>query len=219
MLEPVNVPGKVVHFDGESGLIVTVEDDLRETLTTSYQDCQWRSSRAYYDWAQTRDVQRSTCRVYDRILNTLHLEGDVASRLGRINLDSERNSSELAVSKSRVFVLSADRVAFTSADDEPPSVSFLLHSYAVEADGSLRALGDTQIGGARPGWGWFELVARGNRAFIEDENEFHIVHADGEDAPSVVTHDMPGWSCNSLQVDEEHVWCAMGKQGVLSFEL
>jgi hypothetical protein len=220
MLEPVSIPGKVVHFDGDAGLIVTVEDDLRETVTTSYQDCMWRGSRAFYDWQKARDENRGMCRVYDRILNTLLLAGDVATRVGSANLDAERNSMQLAVSDSRVFVLSRDRKPFDDTGDQSPQFSTLVHSYAVGRDGALRLLGENPVGGElRHYWAWFELSARGERAFIQGENQFHIVHAGDDDEPSLATHDMPGWSCNSLQVDESHAWCAMGKQGVLAFDL
>ena len=37
--------------------------------------------------------------------------------------------------------------------------------------------------------------------------------------PTLVKHDMPGYSCGSLQVDEDRAYCAMGMNGVLSFEL
>jgi len=52
-----------------------------------------------------------------------------------------------------------------------------------------------------------------------DENRLHVVRAEGDAEPTLVSHDMPGFTCDSLQVDAEHAWCAMGKQGVLAFDL
>jgi uncharacterized secreted protein with C-terminal beta-propeller domain len=221
MLAKVNIPGKVIHFDRESRLVVTLEDELRETVVSSADDCYWRGSRAYFDWEAAQRGRSATCRIYDRVLNTLQLDGDVATRVSRKNLDEDANTTSVAVSGTRVYTVTIDRVARSSdlAPEDLPSLSPVVHSYLVENDARLRELGQNALPARRAWYSWLNLNARGEHAFVQDSNRMHVVDSSSSEGPKLTTHDMPGWQCSSLQVDESHAWCAMGKQGVLGFKL
>ena len=217
MLASVNIPGKAVHFDAEHALIVTLEDVLRTVEVTDYQDCRWRGSRVQVDWEALNENGQAECRIYDRYLNTLQLRSDdTAVRVSRLNLDDERISSRVAVSGERVFVTTVERIEVgRDAVTQHPQ----LEAFGVGTDRALRTLGSVGLP-ARQGYGfWATLSARGPRAFVEDSNQLHILDTSDPTAMDLATHDMPGWSCRSLQVNRNRAYCAMGKQGVLTFDL
>jgi hypothetical protein len=46
-----------------------------------------------------------------------------------------------------------------------------------------------------------------------------VVDASNPTAPTLVTHDMPGYYCSSLQVSGDTAYCAMNQYGVTTFGL
>jgi hypothetical protein len=155
--------------------------------------------------------------VYRRVLNSLVIEGDRARRLSRANLDDGESSLGLAFSSDRVFVVTADTQA-VPASNVPPPRSRALASFLVASTGQLQRLPTVDLGTGEYYW-WPNLVARGKRAFLTEPNELKVIDTTTPSAPEVTTHEMPGYSCSSLQVAGDRAYCAMQEYGVATFEL
>ena len=224
LLPSVNIPGKAIHYDGDRDLLVTLEDELRTIESVTYNDCYWRGNRVYFDWSTNGGVidrnDPGLCKVFDRHLNTLKLSGDVATRVSRVNLDESRLSTRVAVSSARVFATTRERVKPDASATTPPTSTTVMDTFAVGTDLALRVLDPVELPGMQPYYFYGQqLSARERRAFVQSHNQLHIIDTEMTQQPELTTHDMPGWSCRSLQVDDTHAYCAMGKNGVLAFDL
>ena len=146
----------------------------------------------------------------------------MARRVSTLNLDTDANSQDVAVSGDHIFAITLDRAPPELAENgarKAMAVRPIVHSFAVGSDGALRTLGQTVLPARLAWYGALDINARGGRAFVNDSNQLHVIDTTDPSDVTLTTHDMPGWNCQSLQVDEAHAWCAMGKKGVLSFEL
>ncbi len=212
LLRAVNIPGQLASYDAARGYAVTVEDVLRVASAEDWSDCHWRGWRARYD-------EDGTCRVWDRRVNGVAIEDDRATRLSSVLLDAEGVATNIAVSSDRVFAL---RNTYTRAPEgyiEVEAVDVL--TVDILPTGRLRPRPDVRIADSSP-YGWYyggPLQARDGRAFLTQSNEVVVVDATGTGTPTVATHDMPGWSCQSLQVSGDRAYCAMGHHGVLAMDL
>lgn len=211
MLTSINIPGQVSYFDAARGFLVTLEDDLRTEPASDWDDCGWQSSRSYF----VRD--EGVCRIFDRHLNALVLDGDTARRVSRINLDEERVSRSIAISDERVFVLDGERARYDR--ENPTPITRQVRSFAIADNGQLQSLPALDLEPSNEYWWWPRVAARGARAFITVSNSLQVVDTTDKPAPSLVEHQMPGWNCGSLQVRDDTAYCAMGQQGVLTFDL
>lgn len=215
MLDAINIPGQLAHFDAAAGYLVTLQDVLRETSRADdWSDCDGVGPRTFFD----RDERE--CRVYERHLNALRIDGDVARRVSRVNLDADGHSREVAVSPERVFVA----LETPSAREEEWGTWYeptdqRVATWAIGADGRLEALGVTPIDTAGGYWWWPRLIARGTRAFMTQAHEMTIVDATDPRAVEVTERDMPGWYCSSLEVDGDRAYCATGMTGVVTIDL
>lgn len=217
MLERVNIPGQVIDYRPDTRLVVTVEDRVRVVDAGSPDDCNWRGARVYYDYQMYEQSGEVRCEVYDRLVNVLRLEGEVARRLSQVNLDEEFNSLSVGVSDSRIFALLAERRK--SDGIEPVPVETRVDSFGIGGDGRLRRLEPVSLGSSSQGYWWTQMQARGAHAFIAQDNEMLVIDTSDVAKPTLVRHDMPGYYCASLEIDTQRAYCAMGVQGVLSFEL
>lgn len=212
LLPAVNVPGQLAHFDAARGLAITVEDDLRIVDAGDHADCAGRGSRVLFDPTSGR------CRVWDRHLNSLRVEGNRAIRLSRANLDAGgKLSQRIAVSDERVFVGRSEPLRWSR--ESPDTAARELSVFAFASNGQLQTLPTVALDETRS-WYWSpQLVARGSRAFLSETNALSIIDTRNKLEPVVTEHEMPGWYCSSLQVDAEHAYCALGAYGVERFDL
>ncbi|MBN2197147.1 MAG: beta-propeller domain-containing protein [Polyangiaceae bacterium] len=227
LLDPVNIPGQVLHYDHDRGLLVTVED-RREVLAElpNYQACDnldplasWEYDEgAYeangYDWENTPGA----CVRWHRRLNSLRLDGDVARRVSVLDLDQPlddgtyRRAGGIAVSKSRIFyqTYTYDAETYSYADAE---LSALGH----DADGRLSALGSVKTGSES----WYGVIARDNRAFISGYGMLEVVTSPNNQPLSVEEYDLRSGYCQSgsLEVVGNVALCAGGQFGVQRIRL
>ncbi len=220
LLDPINIPGQVLHYEHDRGLLVTVED-YREELgeLASYQACydldpmaSWEYDQAAYeasgyDWESTP----GTCVRWHRRLNSLLLEGDVARRVSMLDLnqsdeDTLRSVGSIAVSDSRIFFQSNlyDRDEFRYLDSQVTALGY-------GRDGRLSALGSVQLDSESYG-----LVARGNRAFLSGYGTLSVVTSPDGQRPRAASYDLRSWYCDrgSLEVVGDAAFCAGGGFGV-----
>lgn len=161
-------------------------------VTRSYEMASSQECRGYREG--------NTCVTYQRAVNILQVDDKKAVLRARKVLETNFNNN-VAVSSSRLFVLNFN-------DDRAGS----LDAYAI-GDG-IESLGRAAYSGA-----WGNLFARGDRAFVVSAGVMTSVDAKGADDFKVKDHEMNGSWCSALEVHGDRAYCALGYNGVQSFEL
>ena len=198
LLPAVNIPGSLLHFDHESGRVVTMDYSLEEKAADSYEACQY----GYFDY------EHSICRTYRRVVHTLGLDGNDATLVDSAMVDKVNSwANGIAVTDSRVF---ASYQTYTDTNQ-----TLNLRTLALHGSGQLDDLGVTDVSDM----GWGNLVARGKRAFISAYGQLIVVDTSDTDSVEVTSHEMGGYYCNALEVAGDTAYCALGYQGVQAFPL
>lgn len=194
VLEAVNIPGSVIDFDADSGRIVTMDYSYEEAPAEDWDECQ----QGYFDY------DALTCRYYRRMVNTLLLEGDVATLVDQVQLDTaDVFSSSVAVTKTRLFAY------YFRSDGEADG----LRSFRIQSDGALEELQPLELETGS----WGRVVARDARAYISSYGQLTIVDAADPEELRVQYNEMGGYSCSSLEVVGNTAYCALGYRGVQAF--
>ncbi len=158
------------------------------------------------------DEEEGSCRTYRRRLNVLDLKGDSAFLKDTKLIDAEAAAQSIAVSDNRIFYNTVVRNQDTP--EAPPRSSVSVLSY--DSSGEISQQGDAQLD--QNGYWWGRLVARDGRAFLTGSNELTVIDATGKRV-AVKRHEMGGWGCSQLEVQDDVAYCAMGQFGVKSFDL
>ena len=208
ILPSVNIPGTVVHFNAQTAELVTVDYERSVEPGTGYGDC----NRGAYG---TYDAATGSCEVFRRTLNSLVLEGEQAVRRSRLLLDLIRRTGQVAVSDRRIFYTT---LAFpppvagpdtsisggsSNVDTDPttlPVTPVSLETLSL-SDGQLTRLPSLELR-REYNLGWYsgQLFARDERVFEIHDNTLIAVDTADASAPTRLTHEIPGWSCQSLEV-------------------
>jgi hypothetical protein len=175
--------------------------------------------------------------VTRRTLNSLVLEGDHAVRKSQLALDRTRRTVSIAVSDDRIFYTTTDfpldtgvlyPVAASSsssggsagADPVPtPTSPVTLESLRL-AGGELTRLPSQELRRV-PASGYYygQLYARAERAFEIFDNTVTVVDTLQPSAPTHLSHELPIWGCQSLEVADDKAFCAAGQRGVEVIDL
>jgi hypothetical protein len=207
LLPQINIPGQVVHIDGDGKKLVTLEYTYAERKGLSWEQCYRQGTRAYLE------SEGGVCRIYRRRANALVLENDEsARRVSMIELDNTKRVSEsISVSDERLFVTTREVRNYNEGPGEPQ-----LETFAFAETGQLVRLPPLSLEGA--GY-WGTLYARGARAFMSSQGALTVIDTRDTEQPSVQRHDMQGWGCSSLEVQGDRAFCALGQYGVFSIDL
>jgi hypothetical protein len=207
LLDPVNIPGSLVHYDDATGRLITV-DYQRENLNLGdFQECIQRGAYSFFD------EQRAECIVFKRGLNALELDGDVARRTSRVEIDEDWRTQRIAVSDERVFLTQTDPTA------DGPVVPKRVRSYRTTTDGEFQNIADLVLDDPLAGAGVGALRARGRRAFETLAGQMIIYDTEDAMNPTVRREEMPGWDCASLEVAGDQAYCALNRRGVEIYDL
>jgi hypothetical protein len=207
LLDPINIPGSLVHYDDAAQTLITVDYQKENLNLADFQDCIQRGAYSFFD------EQRAECVVFKRGLNALQLDGDVARRTSRVEIDDDWRTQRIAVSDERVFLTQTDPTA------TGPIVPKRVRSYRTTSQGEFQNIADLALQDEDEGAGVGALRARGRRAF-ETLNGQMIIY-DTEDAmnPTVRREEMPGSDCASLEVSGDKAYCALNRHGVEIYDL
>jgi len=230
MLPKVNIPGTAVHFNSGTGELVTVDYALEREPGTSWDDCYQRGYYGEYI-ESTRE-----CNVMRRSINSLVVSGDRAVRKSQLELDRTRRTTNIAVSDSRIFYTTGnfpsypsyyggavtDSVGVSSSDsavsEQTPISAVTLESLHLE-NGTLTRLPSVDLRRQNQYYDYGVLYARGERAFSIYDQTVTVVDTQAPMAPRRLTHEIPGWGCNSLEVGGDTAYCAVGQRGVEVIDL
>ncbi len=212
LLEPINIPGSVVHFDADDNQIITL-DYVRDVIPTEdFDACYQQSPYAYFD------ESLGECNVFQRTLNSLSLEDDKARRLSSVLIDDDWRTTAVAVSDERVFI--AQQLV---PDPEEPATGVLpkrMKAYRTTADAEFQEIANMPLEEELYSpYGTGGLRARGRRAFDASAGQMLVLDTVDAMSPRVSRHEMPGYACSALEVAEEKAYCALGTRGVEIFDL
>ncbi|HVZ32904.1 MAG TPA: hypothetical protein VG963_10780, partial [Polyangiaceae bacterium] len=239
MLPPVNIPGTAIHFNAATGELVTL--DYQESLEpgVDYADC---GTRGYYGYF---DDSINQCRVMRRSINSLVVSNDKAVRKSQLSLDQTRRTVNIAVSDDRIFYVTSDFPTYmpvppvvyadsgsggsagasgdTSDATQPHVSTVTLETVRVE-DGVLTRLPSVELRRQQNDGSYYymdygQLYARGERAFAVYDNTMTAVDTAQPMNPRKLTHDLPGYGCQSLEVGGDAAYCAQGQRGVEVIDL
>jgi hypothetical protein len=234
LLPPINIPGTPVHYNDETGELVTI--DYQETLevATSPEDC---AARGYYGYYETTP---DACRVTRRSINALRLQPDRAVRTSLLQLDEKRRTANVAISDSRIFYTTmafpvplvgggapiAEEVAVDSVSigegAVPSSVELspiLLETLSFDA-GELTRLPSRELRRLpKDGYYYGELYARDERLFEIFDQTVTVIDTLDPAASQTISRELPGWGCASLEVSGDAAYCAVGQRGVEIIDL
>jgi len=215
MLPKVNIPGTAIHFNGSTGELVTVESQQTLESATDWADC---SSRGQYGWF---DESIRQCHVYRRSVNSLVLDGERAVRKSQLLLDRTRRTVSIAVSDERIFYTTSDfpqyvyNVNGTPAQQPPVTFSPVTLETLRLSQGTLSRLPSEDLRTVDASQYYYgSLFARGDRAFEIFNNTLTVVDTRDDRASRRLSHELPGWGCQSLEVAGDSAYCAVGQRGV-----
>jgi hypothetical protein len=230
VLPKINIPGTPIHFNAETGELITLDYNNSIEPGKDWNECTVRGAYAYFD--DTIDA----CRVTRRTLNALLVSNDRAVRTSQLSLDQTRRLGNIAVSDSRVFFTttdfppvvdsygvatgtatagSSDSTTVSSSSAAPTPLSpVTLETLRLE-NGQLVRLPSTDLREV-PSNGWYggQLFARDQRVFEIYDNRVTVVDTTDGMKPATLTHEIPGYGCGSLEVAADSAYCALGQRGV-----
>lgn len=224
-LPPIEIPGSVLHFDAQTGELITLEV-LRLRALAGSEACAADPSFPHEDG----------CIITRRALNALQVGDEHATRVGRLLLDSgERNVAHLAVSNGMVYyatdprrvVLSNGTPYYTTASGElanGPVVPLAPRELTIERvvlrDGRLERLPSFDVAGAFDGMPmqWEHFAASGDRVLWGSEGQLYVVDFTGAE-PRVEAHDLGLRGCAALDLRGNTAYCAQGTAGYVEMTL
>jgi hypothetical protein len=208
-LDPIEIPGSVLDFDAATGGLLTLE------------------SLPFRDPVQLPECSGSrpapgdpVCPGQARALNGLIVDGERATRIGRLLVDTdEREALRFAVSDGTVyyvtqpFRLTSDRLGPFAARD-------IILQRARLRDGRLERLPSFDIAGSSnlsPKL-WTQFAARGDRALWVSGGQLLVADFRG-DEPRLEVHDLGPWGCAELALRDDTAYCAQGRAGYVAVTL
>jgi len=224
VLPQINIPGTPIHFNAETGELLTLDYNNSIEPGKDWSECTVRGAYAYFD------DTINACRVTRRTLNALVVRNDRAVRTSQLALDQTRRLGNIAVSDSRVFFtttefppvmnaygvsVGASGSAATSSEPDPTPLSPVTLETLKLENGQLLRLPSTNLREV-PNYGWYggQLYARDQRVFEIYDNRVTVVDtADGKQ-PATLTHEIPGYGCGSHEVSADSAYCELGQRGV-----
>jgi hypothetical protein len=226
LLPEVNIPGTAIHFNASSGELVTVDYQQTTEAGVDWNDC---STRGYYGYF---DDAAQNCQVTRRSINSLVVAGERAIRKSQLLLDRTRRTGSIAVSNDRIFYTTSDfpkyapggyypvplagngGAASSTDTPAPDATTVTLESLRVQ-DGLLTRLPSVELRRQNSDYGYYgDLYARGTRAFSIFDNTMTVVDTAQPLNPRTLSHEMPGYGCQSLEVAPDAAYCAEGQRGV-----
>jgi hypothetical protein len=220
VLDKVNVPGRVTHFEADTGRILTIEDRYA-SVELNREDCWERSGQEpNVQWTYT-DPQNSDAGLCNRTSKYVHLlalgeEGAELRASAPLDGDDWFFSST-SITKERIFIRQYQTKQVTQTYGDETSTYWAWGDSRISVlDASLEPVTAFDGDGNQS---WNELRARGKRAFTSENGTLRVYDTSDVDAPKTFDKELLGYGCESLEVRGDVAICSQGKKGVEAFAL
>lgn len=223
-LDKVNVPGRVVHFEGDSGRVLTIEDSY-EPLDLDREAC-WEKNGAEADveWTYTTtnasngDWDTGVCNRVTKRIHSLELSGSSATLTDSASLNGGAwYFASTAITADRVFIKQYQVKEITETYNDETYTYWGTDETRIRVlNASLDKVTDFDTTGSS---NWSDLLARGKRAFTSDSGTLRVFDTTDADEPKQYDRELLGYGCSTLEVRDGVALCAQGKKGVEAFEL
>jgi hypothetical protein len=199
----------VLDFDAATGGLITLESlPFRDPVQPP--ECQ----------GDRRLLGDRECPAQARALNGLVVDGERASRVGRLLLDTEeREALRFAVSNGTVYYVTQP-LGVTSEWLGPFAPRDVTLQRVRLRDGRLERLPSFDIAGSSnlsPKL-WTQFAARGDRALWVTGGQLMVADFRG-DEPRLEVHDLGHWGCAELALRDDTAYCAQGRAGYVAVTL
>jgi hypothetical protein len=210
-LDPIGIPGSVLDFDAATGGLITLEALVfRES----------RESPLCDGSVLLAGQPAGTCRVQRRALSGLIVDGERATRVGRLLIDTEeREALRFAVSNGTVYYVTQP-TGLTGEQVRPFAARDITLQRVRLRDGRFERLPSFDIAGSSnlsPKL-WTQFAARGDRALWVSGGQLLVADFRG-DEPQLEVHELGPWGCAALALREDTAYCAQGVAGYTTVTL
>jgi hypothetical protein len=208
-LAPIPIPGSVLDFDAATGGLITLEAlPFRDPV---------ESPECLGDPRLRDGVE---CPGQARALNGLVVDGERATRVGRLLLDTdEREALRFAVSNGTVYYVTQP-LGLTSDRLGPFAARDIALQRVRLRDGRFERLPSFDIAGSSnlsPKL-WTQFAARGDRALWVTGGQLMVADfRSGQ--PRLEVHDIGPWGCAELELRDDTAYCAQGRAGYVAVTL
>ncbi|HTV21933.1 MAG TPA: hypothetical protein VMG12_24755, partial [Polyangiaceae bacterium] len=162
----------------------------------------------------------SFCAVQRRALDALVLDGDRATRVGRLIIDtSEREAVRFAVSSNQVYYVTQPN-GLRSDHAGPFAARDITLQRVVLRDGRFERLASFDVAGSSnlPPRLWTQFVARGDRALWVAGAQLFVADF-GSDGARLEVHELGIGGCDALALQGDTAYCAQGRAGYRAIPL
>lgn len=212
LLAPINVPGVVVGYDGDSGRALTVDYQLQTIAAKDVESCYRNPQAVDFD-----DISQGQCTLAHRPLKLLQIDDGVAQLIGTLDVESDGSALRaVATSSERVFAHRSRGGYYW----EEPVQELPKDDIAVLAgwtSGELQVASSVEVGG--PTWWVGGLRALGTSLAFHANTGLAVVDTNDAAKPELTLHDLIGWGCWNMRVVDGAAICPMGEYGLQSVPL
>lgn len=210
-LAPIEIPGSLLGFDAATGELISLEA-LRLDEAEAAPDCDTaRRARGAEPWV---------CGVQRRALAGLVVDGDRATRVGRVVLDTdEREAVRFAVSAGTVYYVTQP-AALPIVAEGPFAARDITLQRVAWRDGRLERLPSFDVAASSnlsPKL-WTQFAARGHRALWVAGAQLLVADFSG-DEPRLEVHELGAGGCEALALRDDTAYCAQGQAGYATIPL
>jgi hypothetical protein len=220
---PVNVPGEVVALDAESERAVVVAPEFEVLADLEWDECSAEPGAMSYDG------EARTCVIVHRRLELVQLDGDQASVLDELEIESERVIRDVIGTRQQVFALlgRSDYLGYDDVDvDWAVGAGGIGHADLAAPQGEIVAVTGLQDGTLEEAFRVEVNAARldgidgsGQRLLVPaDDAGLGVLDLSDPSDPAYEVRDLYG-VCRSLALGEDVAYCALGERGAQSIPL
>jgi hypothetical protein len=231
LLEPVNVPGALLHYDHGAGRAVTAE--LRRVEApdeVTYEKCSERF--ATFDFEDDNwDTPDGVCTGYYQVLHLVGLQGKGAILLDSHRLAEDESATSWSLGDGMMFATlgrSYWGMGMIMMDCFGPSCGYYGSSEPSELlvlgglDGETFEVGRIEIENTDQWWGWWgspPVYAAGRKALVVGNSELAIVDASDPGKPVVQSVEPISGYVDHVEVDGDIALLSLGMYGAQMVDL
>jgi len=217
----VNVPGVPISYDAAARRVVTVDFDMQSVAAPTWEAC-GEHVRAYQF-----DEERGQCVLMHHELKLVELFDDSARLLDSFDVDAERRFQFAMGSGATVYAMVSDRNGWgwgwvADGDDASEVETYTPPAYdlfviAGAKGDELSVAGKLELGAE--GLDWWSMQAFEDKLVAPSYNGLRVVNTSNPAQPSLTVHELYGYGCQSLEIENDTAYCSLGEWGLQTIAL